>query len=260
MAPVIKVRGLLRSAVILTGLAFFILPIYASSIFAFQKEDGTFSLDPLTGAAKNEELMASLGLTLQLAVGTVLITLLLLIPTIAYLHLVIPGARPFVEFLTLTPLVIPPIVQGVGFLYSMPTTLKATPYALIFAYVILALPFSYRTIDAAFSTIDIRTLYDASVSLGAKPLAVIRKILIPNVSTGIFGAVFLTIALVLGEYAFASLLLWDTFPTALAKAGMTGASTAVALSVVSLVGVWLLLNVITILNRKNQRVMKVSGQ
>jgi putative spermidine/putrescine transport system permease protein len=142
----------------------------------------------------------------------------------------------------------------------MPTTLKATPYALIFAYVILALPFSYRTIDAAFSTIDIRTLYDASVSLGAKPLAVIRKILIPNVSTGIFGAVFLTIALVLGEYAFASLLLWDTFPTALAKAGMTGASTAVALSVVSLVGVWLLLNVITILNRKNQRVMKVSGQ
>lgn len=260
MARLINPRGLIRNSVILIGLGFFILPIYASTIFAFQKSDGSFSLDPLTAAADNEELMKSLSLTMQLAFGTVLLTLLLLIPTVAYLHLVIPGARAWVEFLTLTPLVIPPIVQGLGFLYSMPTQLKATPYALIFAYVILALPFSYRTIDAAFSTIDIRTLYDASVSLGARPFTVIRKVLIPNVSTGIFGAIFLTIALVLGEYAFASLLLWGTFPTALARAGMSGASTAVALSVVSLLGVWLLLNIITVFNRKNQQIMKASSR
>ncbi|NBQ67267.1 MAG: hypothetical protein EB009_05150 [Actinobacteria bacterium] len=62
---------------------------------------------------------------------TVFLTLLLLIPTIAYRHLVIPGARAWVEFLTLSPLVIPPMVQGVGFLYSMPKLLKATPNASI---------------------------------------------------------------------------------------------------------------------------------
>ena len=138
----------------------------------------------------------------------------------------------------------------------MPTQLKATPYALVFAYVILALPFSYRALDAAFASIDVRTLYDASTSLGASFITVTRKVLIPNVLTGILSAVFLTIALVLGEFAYASLLLWDTFPTVLAVAGMSGASTAVALSVLSLIGVWLLLTAITLFSKPKYKVAR----
>jgi len=250
------IRSIAQYLVIFIGIGFFALPIYASTIFAFQRSDGSFSIDPLSKAGENEELMESLLLTLNIAAGTVILTLLLLVPTVAYIHLVIPHARGWIEFLTLTPLVIPPIVQGVGYLYSMPTQLKATPYALIFAYVILALPFSYRSLDAAFASLDIRTLYDASTSLGANFITVMRKVLIPNVLPGIFSAVFLTIALVLGEFAYASLLLWDTFPTVLAVAGMSGASTAVALSVLSLVGVWLLLNAITLLSKPTKQVAR----
>ena len=256
MAGLKTIRSIAQYLVIFIGLGFFALPIYASTIFAFQRSDGSFSIDPLRKAGENEELMESLLLTLNIAAGTVILTLLLLIPTVAYIHLVIPHARGWIEFLTLTPLVIPPIVQGVGYLYSMPTQLKATPYALIFAYVILALPFSYRSLDAAFASLDIRTLYDASTSLGANFITVMRKVLIPNVFPGIYSAVFLTIALVLGEFAYASLLLWDTFPTVLAVAGMSGASTAVALSVLSLVGVWLLLNAITLLSKPTKQVAR----
>lgn len=256
MASLKTIRSTAQYLVIFIGIGFFALPIYASTIFAFQRSDGSFSIDPLRKAGENEELMESLLLTLNIAAGTVILTLLLLVPTVAYIHLVIPHARGWIEFLTLTPLVIPPIVQGVGYLYSMPTQLKATPYALIFAYVILALPFSYRSLDAAFASLDIRTLYDASTSLGANFITVMRKVLIPNVLPGIYSAVFLTIALVLGEFAYASLLLWDTFPTVLAVAGMSGASTAVALSVLSLVGVWLLLNAITLLSKPTKQVAR----
>ena len=241
---------------IVIGILFFALPIYASTVFAFQTNDGGYTLEPLRLAAENEALVQSLVLTLKIAIGTVLLTLLLIIPTVAFIHLVIPKSRGWIEFLTLTPLVIPPIVQGVGYLYSMPTQLKATPYALVFAYVILALPFSYRAIDAAFASIDVRTLYDASTSLGASFITVTRKILIPNVLAGILSAVFLTIALVLGEFAYASLLLWDTFPTVLAVAGMAGASTAVALTVLSLIGVWLLLTAITLFSKPKHKVTR----
>jgi putative spermidine/putrescine transport system permease protein len=249
-------RIFLQYFVVIVGILFFALPVYASTIFAFQTNDGGYSLEPLRLAAENEELVQSLWLTLKIALGTVLLTLLLLIPTVAFIHLVIPKSRGWIEFLTLTPLVIPPIVQGVGYLYSMPMQLKATPYALVFAYVILALPFSYRAIDAAFASIDVRTLYDASTSLGASFVTVTRKILIPNVLAGILSAAFLTIALVLGEFAYASLLLWDTFPTVLAVAGMSGASTAVALSVLSLIGVWLLLTTITLFSKPKYKVTR----
>jgi putative spermidine/putrescine transport system permease protein len=249
-------RIFLQYFVVIVGILFFALPVYASTIFAFQTNDGGYSLEPLRLAAENEELVQSLWLTLKIALGTVLLTLLLLIPTVAFIHLVIPKSRGWIEFLTLTPLVIPPIVQGVGYLYSMPMQLKATPYALVFAYVILALPFSYRAIDAAFASIDVRTLYDASTSLGASFVTVTRKVLIPNVLAGILSAAFLTIALVLGEFAYASLLLWDTFPTVLAVAGMSGASTAVALSVLSLIGVWLLLTTITLFSKPKYKVTR----
>lgn len=252
MAALKIIGSAFRILVIVTGISFFMLPVFAASNFAFEDGQGGYTVTPIRSAAGNQELMQSLLLTMQIAFGTVLLTLLLLIPTVAYLHLVIPGARAWVEFLTLTPLVIPPIVQAVGFLYSMPTWLKSTPNSLAFAYVILALPFSYRALDAAFATIDVRTLYDASRSLGASFSAAIRKVLIPNVATGIYGAIFLTIALVLGEFAYASLLLWDTFPTELAVAGMANASTAVALSVLSLLGVWLILIGINLFNRKSK--------
>ena len=252
MAALKIIGSAFRIIVIFFGMSFFMLPVFAASNFAFEDGQGGYTVTPIRSAAGNQELMQSLFLTMQIAFGTVLLTLLLLIPTVVYLHLVIPGARAWVEFLTLTPLVIPPIVQAVGFLYSMPTWLKSTPNSLTFAYVILALPFSYRALDAAFATIDARTLYDASRSLGASFSAAIRKVLIPNVATGIYGAIFLTIALVLGEFAYASLLLWDTFPTELAVAGMANASTAVALSVLSLLGVWLILIGINLFNQKSK--------
>jgi len=252
MAALKIISSAFRILVFFMGISFFLLPVFAASNFAFEDGQGGYTVTPIRTAAGNQELMQSLLLTMQIAFGTVLLTLLLLIPTVAYLHLVIPRARAWVEFLTLTPLVIPPIVQAVGFLYSMPTWLKSTPNSLTFAYVILALPFSYRALDAAFATIDARTLYDASRSLGASFSAAIRKVLIPNVATGIYGAIFLTIALVLGEFAYASLLLWDTFPTELAVAGMANASTAVALSVLSLLGVWLILIGINLFNQKSK--------
>ena len=116
MAALKIIGGAFRIIVIFFGISFFMLPVFAASNFAFEDGQGGYTVTPIRSAAGNQELMQSLLLTMQIAFGTVLLTLLLLIPTVAYLHLVIPGARAWVEFLTLTPLVIPPIVQAVGFL------------------------------------------------------------------------------------------------------------------------------------------------
>jgi putative spermidine/putrescine transport system permease protein len=98
-------------------------------------------------------------------------------------------------------------------------------------------------------------MYEASLTLGANWRTLIFKILIPNVRNGLFAAVFLILALVLGEFAYASLLLWDTFPTVLAVAGMGDASAAVALSVLSLIGVWLALSSINLLNKSSRNLV-----
>ena len=47
-------------------------------------------------------------------------------------------------------------------------------------YVVMALPFTYRAIDAGIKAIDVRTLVDASRSLGAGGATTFRRALLPN--------------------------------------------------------------------------------
>src|SRR6185437_824321 len=79
-------------------------------------------------------------------------------------------------------------------------------------YVVLAMPFAYRAIDTGVRAIDLHTLVDASRNLGAAWPATLARVVLPNVQTAVLGAMFLTVALCLGEVVIATLLLYNTFP------------------------------------------------
>ena len=77
--------------------------------------------------------------------------LVLLVPTMIWVRLRVPGGRKLVEFLCLLPLTIPAIVIVVGIanVYAWVNYLFGdSPLTLTFAYVILVLPYAYRAIDA----------------------------------------------------------------------------------------------------------------
>jgi putative spermidine/putrescine transport system permease protein len=109
-------------------------------------------------------------------------------------------------------------------------------------YVVLAMPFTYRAIDTGVRAIDLHTLVDASRNLGASWPATLARVVLPNVQTAVLGAMFLTVALCLGEVVIATLLLYQTFPVEMivlnhqAKAGVS-----VALSMLTLGFTFLLL-------------------
>jgi putative spermidine/putrescine transport system permease protein len=109
-------------------------------------------------------------------------------------------------------------------------------------YVVLAMPFTYRAIDTGVRAIDLHTLVDASRNLGASWPSTLARVVLPNVQTAVLGAMFLTVALCLGEVVIATLLLYNTFPVEminLSKASQVGVS--VALSMLTLAFTFLLL-------------------
>jgi putative spermidine/putrescine transport system permease protein len=112
---------------------------------------------------------------------------------------------------------------------------------LALVYVILALPYSYRAIDAGVRSIDLRTLVDAGRSMGAGWGKLLARLLLPNLRSGILAAAFLTVALSLGEFAIASIMGFNTFPVWLVGVEGNNPYVAVALSIAALVVTWLLL-------------------
>ncbi len=98
---------------------YFIGPLIATISFTLQDVHGGVTL----GAYKaifNKPPTGQVGFTtalvysLEIAVATIILTLALMVPTQLLLHLRFPRVRPFVEVITLLPLVFPPIVLVVG--------------------------------------------------------------------------------------------------------------------------------------------------
>ena len=108
----------------------------------------------------------------------------------------------------------------------------------------------FRSLDNGLNAIDVRTLVDAARGLGATWKQILFNIIAPNIKSAIFGAVFLGVALVLGEFVIASVLLWETLPVWMSNVGLQDAEGAVALSVMSLIFVWLLLMILSLLDKK----------
>ncbi len=187
---------------------------------------------------------------------TVAITLVLLVPTVVYLHLRLPRLRRVVEAICLLPIVIPPVVLIVGVLQVAPMRLKATPYLLALEYVVLALPFAYRSLDAGLAAIDLRTLVDAARSLGSGWVSTLMRVVLPNLRSAVMSATVLTAALVLGEFTLASLDQYQTFPVWVVAFDQDDARVSVAVSLLALVLTWALLLLLSALDVRRARRVK----
>ena len=234
-----------RWAILLIAGVYFLLPLYAALRFAGLSGFGAVFTQPGFGS--------SLWLSVRLAAVTWLVTMVLMIPTTVYVHLRLPGLRRLLESITILPIVIPPVVLIVGVLQVMPLALRSTVWLLAVEYVILALPFAYRAIDAGLRAIDVKTLTEAAGSLGAGPFTTMWRVLLPNLRTGVLSATILIVALVLGEFTMASLDLQQTFPVWIVLFDQLNAQISVAASIVALLVTWLFLMLITVIATRQSR-------
>jgi len=224
---------------------YFLIPLYGALEFSgFSAFGEVISQPGFTG---------SLWLSVRLALVTTAITLVLMVPTTIYVHLRLPKVRRVLESVTILPIVIPPIVLIIGLLQIAPPWLQGSPYMLSLEYVVLAMPFAYRSIDAGVRSIDVKTLAEASNSLGAGWPVTLWRVILPNLTTALLSATVLTVALVLGEYAMASVDLTTTFPVWIVTNDQTSAPVSVAAALLSLFVTWLFLMGITLVGTRQAR-------
>ena len=109
-----------------------------------------------------------------------------------------------------------------------------------------------RAIDSALGAINVVTLAEAARSLGAGWSTLISRVLLPNIWPGVTSAAFVSVALVLGEYTFASLLNFETMPYVIGLLGKSDAPTSVAASLASLLFASLLLLLLSFVGRRDR--------
>ena len=248
-----------RSKVIslsIVGLIFlivFIFPMLAASIFSFRGLGGKgYSLTNYQWLLHQDGFWPSLGESLKLAILAAALNIVLMVPTMIFLNLRAQRWKPLVDFICILPLIIPVVSLAIGAQVAMPEFLQNTEYELVFFFVVITLPYTFRALDTALSAISLGTLVEASRSLGASWPSTIVKVVIPSIKGGIIGTLFLSFALAIGEYTITSLLHWETFPTWTVVAAQQNILGAVAISIFSFVGAIVLMAIVGLISFKKR--------
>jgi putative spermidine/putrescine transport system permease protein len=226
--------------VFIIGMIYFFLPLIAVFEFSLRAKRGVYSFEAYRVAFLDPEFYRNFGMSLMWALLTIIVSLVLIVPTAYWVHLRMRRWRPVVEFFTLMPFVVPAVVLvfGMSRLYARVSFVVNLPILLIAGYVVLSFPYIYRAVDAGLRAIDVRSLTEAAQSLGAGWGTILFQIIFPNLRVAILSGVFLTFAIVMGEFTFASLLSFDAFGPYMEEIGAMRAYTPQALAVVSFLITW----------------------
>lgn len=248
------------------GLLYFFLPLLGTLIFSLRARRNALSFDAYANVFSDPRFLSTFGFSLEMAVLTIVVSLLLIVPTTYWVHLRVPQLRPVVEFITLLPFVVPAIVLVFGLIkiYSRPplnltNTAASTNVLLIAGYVVLALPYMYRAVDTGLRAIDVRTLTEAAQSLGASWTTILIQVIFPNVRVAILSGAFLTFAIVVGELTLAQYLARPAFGPYLALIGKERAYEPSALAILSFALTWAFIGVIQYLGRRSPGVAQLAG-
>lgn len=242
----------LNTVMLILVAAYFLVPLAAT--LAFGLSDGkSFSLQAFPRIFGDPDFRNTLLFSLELAVVSMLLTVLIVTPTAYWVQLRLPQARVLMDILALVPFAVPAIVMAFGLievysndnplisvlslglvpLLSNEANIVNTPPLLVCAYVVVALPFVYRPIDNNLRAIKTRVLTEAAASLGCGWWRTFLTVILPNIWPGVLSAALLTFSTAMGEFTLASLFGLYTFPIYLDVTGQNDAHKAAALTVFS---------------------------
>jgi putative spermidine/putrescine transport system permease protein len=242
---------------IIAGALYFVVPLIATFEFSLSKRRGVYSFDAYREVFADSRFLQSFSYSTVVAIATIAVGVLLVVPTAYWIRLKLPRLRPIVEFITILPLVIPAIVIVFGYLrlYNSSSWLpftasaRATDLLLVFAYVTLSLPYMYRAVDTGLRAIDVRTLTEAAQSLGAGWGTILFRVILPNVRSAVLSGAFLTFAIVIGEFTMAALLDRPAFGPYLQNIGANKAYEPAALAIIAFGVTWACMALINVFGR-----------
>jgi len=240
----------------LVGLLYFFVPLYGTLDFSLRAKRGEISLLAYQNVFGDPQFLASFAYSARMALLTILISILLVVPTAYWLHLKLPKLRPVVELITLLPFIIPVIVYVFGLIrtFSRPPFLLTqtewtTDLLLASAYVVISLPYMYRAVDTGLNTLDVHTLTEAAQSLGASWPAIILRVIVPNLRVAILSGALLTFATVIGELILADFLVRPALGPYMVLMGQSRAYEPAALGLLSFALTWISMGLIQFFSR-----------
>ena len=144
----------------------------------------------------------SIFLSLKIAVGCVIVTLIIGVPA-AYALFRLPNRfSSFIESLLMLPIAVPGLATGLALIlaYGSVSFLRSSWVFILIGHVIFTLPFMISPVLALLRTGQLASLEEAAASLGAPFWSRFFQIVVPNCVGGIIAGAMMVLTLSIGEF------------------------------------------------------------
>lgn len=242
---------------VIIGVLYFVIPLIATFDFSLRAKKGVLSFLAYQRVFQDPAFWKTFTFSIEMAFCTILFSILLVVPTAFWIRLRLPQLRVMVEFITMLPFVIPAIVLVFGLIrvfsgapFHLTNTSFGTNLLLVCGYIVLTLPYMFRSVDTGLAAIDVKSLTEAAQSLGAGWGTILFKIIFPNLRVAILSGAFLTLATVVGEFTIASFLVGiNAFGPYMSLVGQNKTYESSSLAIISFLLTWAFLGLMQLLNQ-----------
>ncbi|TFU26545.1 ABC transporter permease [Thermus tengchongensis] len=196
-------------------LLYLLLPMLAPVVYSFSRlwlgvlPEG-FTLEGYARILRDPEYLEAALLSLRIALLAVLLNVLVGVPTAYVAHLWAGrGGEGLRRLLQVLPLLVPPLVVGLGFLLAFnrpPLALSGTLWIVVLGHAALGFPFFFRTVYAGLAGLEVRLLMEAAQASGAGLGARLRYVLLPNLLPAVLSGALVAFAISMGEFEVTSMV------------------------------------------------------
>lgn len=150
-----------------------------------------FTLDWYANVFSNGGFMTSFWLSLRISLLATLLALLIGVPAAyALSRFEFPGRQALKSFF-LSPMIIPGVVVGFALFQFIVIRMQMDIFTgLLLGHFLISLPYIIRVVGSSIEQLDV-SLEEASWTLGCTPFVAFFKIVLPNISTGIYASFML---------------------------------------------------------------------
>lgn len=242
------------------ALLYFFLPIYGTLDFSLRMERGVLGFKAYELVFADPRFWQGFRYSITMAIITIAISVSIFVPTVYWMYIKVPQARPIMDVITILPFIIPGIVLVFGLIRTFsrpPVQLTLRPWStdilMVAGYIIISMPYMFRAIDVGMRAIDVRTLTEAAQSLGSSWFQVLTNVIIPNLRIAILSGSLIAFATVMGELILADFLVRPALGPYMVRIGLTKAYEPAALAIISYSLTWFSLGLLQFFSSRSER-------
>lgn len=210
-----KKTGWTHRFLMLVLMIYLMLPLVATSIYAFAREWQTtllperWTTEWFSGMFQDIRFLDALWTSLYLCAISVAISLVIMLPAVFIITVYLPKWETFMKGIVVLPYAVPGVVAAVGLIraYSSgPIDIAGTAYILIGAYFVVVLPYMYQGIRNSLLTVSAVELLNSAELLGASRMRAFVNVVLPNIWPGVMISTLLSFSVLFGEFVLTNML------------------------------------------------------